>query len=247
MSTVASHLLRNPIDLDVVHGAFEEAESYAVMVNREGYLAVFGSNRAEKRAGWTKWEAGSGSFGSVVAVDDRLFATVWCGTTLKLCEFKDSVGVDNYVSGAGPTISMTDVFANGRLLSIVGVASDTGRLDYLGDQAVAGGVIDVSAFSGYDLYYVGVPFDIEIKTNPIDASMANGPVTGDVRGVSAAILDLKDTRSIRVNGRPLVTTEPFTGKKEFRLNGYSRDPQITITQDSPLPAQVNGLIAELIV
>jgi hypothetical protein len=38
-----------------------------------------------------------------------------------------------------------------------------------------------------------------------------------------------------------------TGKREFRVNGYGRDPQVTITQTYPLPLQVNGLIAELIV
>ena len=37
------------------------------------------------------------------------------------------------------------------------------------------------------------------------------------------------------------------GKKEFRLLGYSRDPQVIITQNEPLPFQVNGLTAELIV
>ena len=39
----------------------------------------------------------------------------------------------------------------------------------------------------------------------------------------------------------------FTGKKEFRSLGYSRDPQVTIEQDDPLTMQVNGIIAELIV
>lgn len=247
VSTVASHLLRGPIDMDVVHGAFEEAESYAVLVSGNGYLAVFGSNRAEKRAGWTKWESSLGVFGSVAAIDDRLFATVWDGASLKLCEFSERVGLDSYVSGTGPTISMSNVFNNGRTVHIVGVATSTGRHDYLGTQVVASNQVNVSAFTGYSIFYVGIPFDIEVKTNPIDASMPNGPVTGDVRGVSSAVLDLKDARSVTVNGRPLVTTEAFTGKKEFRLNGYGRDPQITITQPHPLPLQVNGLIAELIV
>ena len=247
VSTIASHLLSQPIDMDVVHGAFEEAESYIAMVNKAGYLAVFGSNRAEKRAGWTKWELGSGLFGSVVAVDDRLFATFWYGSKLRLCEFTGNIGLDSYKSGAGPTISMTNLFDNGTTVHIVGQATSTGRFDYLGTQVVASGSVNVSSFTGYSTFYVGIPFNMEIKTNPIDVVAGNGPVTGDVRGISAAILDLKDTRSASVNGRPLVTTEPFTGKKEFRLNGYGRDPQITITQPYPLPIQVNGLIAELIV
>jgi hypothetical protein len=247
VSTVASHLMNGPIDLDVVHGAFEEAESYATVVNRDGSIAVFGTNRAEKRAGWTKWVAATGSFGSVAAVDDRLFATIWCGGYLKLCEFIQDTGLDTYIEGAGPTISMSNLFDDGRTVHIVGVATTTGRKDYLGTQVVASGSVDVSSFSGYSTFYVGIPFSIEIKTNPIDASMANGPVTGDVRGVSAAIVDLQNTRSVLVNGRPLSITEHVTGKREFRLNGYGRDPQITITQNDPLPLQVNGLIAELIV
>jgi hypothetical protein len=244
VSTVASHLLRSPIDMDVVHGAFNEAESYAVLVNKEGYLSVFGSNRAEKRAAWMKWQSASGVFGSVAAIDDRLFATVWCGGYLKLCEFTGDYGLDSYVSGTGPTISMSNVFDNGSVVHIVGEAS-TGRLDYLGTQTVASNQISVSSFSGYVRFYVGIPFDIEIKTNPIDAAMGNGPVTGDTRGISAVVVDMKDTRSMLVNNRPLVTTLPVTGKKEFRLTGYGRDPQVTITQAHPLPIQVNGLIAEL--
>lgn len=246
VSTAASHILQDPIDMDVVHGAFNGAESYAAMVSGEGHIAIFGSNRAEKRAGWVKWTSCDG-FGSVAAVDSRLFATVWEGGYLKLCEFSEDVGLDSYVEGAGPTISTSGVFNTGDVLKVVGRATTSGRLDYLGTKTVSGGsTISVSEFSGYSNYYAGISFPIEITTNPIDASLANGPRTGDIRGLSAAILDLKDTRSVTVNTRPLVTTAPFTGKKEFRLNGFSRDPQITISQNNPLPLQVNGLIAELV-
>ena len=247
VSTVASHLLNAPIDMDVVHGVFGEAESYSVVVNGPGFISLFGSNRAEKRAGWMKWESSLGDFKSVVAIDDRLFATVWAGGFLQLCEFTGSVGLDNYTSGAGPTISMTNIFANGATVHIIGVSTTTGNQDYLGTQVVASGSISVAAFSGYSIFYVGTPFNIEIKTNPIEANLPSGPLTGDIRSVSTVVLDLRDCRSVSVNGRPLVTTNSFTGKKEFRLNGYGRDPQITITQAHPLPLQVNGLIAELII
>ena len=38
----------------------------------------------------------------------------------------------------------------------------------------------------------------------------------------------------------------FTGK-EVRVAGYNRNPQVTIEQNDPLPLQVNGLVAELII
>ena len=246
VSTAASHILQDPIDMDVVHGAFNGAESYAAVVTSDGNAAIFGSNRAEKRAGWVQWTSCDG-FGSVTAVDNRLFATIWDGAYLKLCEFSEDVGLDSYIESAGPTISTSSVFPIATVVKVVGQATTSGRLDYLGTKTVsAGSTISVSEFTGYSNFYVGLSFPVEIITNPIDVSIGNGPRTGDIRGVCSAILDLKDTRSVTVNTRPLVTTAPFTGKKEFRLNGFSRDPQITISQNDPLPLQVNGLIAELI-
>jgi hypothetical protein len=110
-------------------------------------------------------------------------------------------------------------------------------------------VIDLSAYSAfnYTTAYIGSAFTSKIITNPIDASMGNGPATGEIRGLTNIVVDFKDTRSAKVNSRPLVTTSAFSGKKEFRLLGYNRTAQITIEQDHPLPLQVNGLVAELVV
>jgi len=70
-------------------------------------------------------------------------------------------------------------------------------------------------------------------------------------------LDLNNTLAVSVNNTALTirqvtddmsqTRTPVTGKREFRLLGYSDDPQIEITQAEPLPIQVNGLIAEVII
>lgn len=76
--------------------------------------------------------------------------------------------------------------------------------------------------------------------------MGSGPSTGDIRGITNVVLDMKDTRSAKVNNRPLVTETGFTGKKEFRTLGYSRDPQVTVEQDSPLAMQINGIVVELV-
>ena len=95
-----------------------------------------------------------------------------------------------------------------------------------------------------------------LSISSIDASLGNGPITGIPRGLGSVIVDLNSTLSCSVNGTALVIRNvtddlslqqsAFTGKKEFRLLGYNRDPQITITQNAPLDLQVNGLVAELI-
>ena len=64
-----------------------------------------------------------------------------------------------------------------------------------------------------------------------------------------------NTLSVSVNEKRLVIRTvtddfsqarvPVTGKKEFRLLGYSKDPTVKITQTAPVSLQVNGIVAEV--
>ena len=36
-----------------------------------------------------------------------------------------------------------------------------------------------------------------------------------------------------------------TGKEEFRMIGYSRDPRVIVSQSFPLDLQINGMIVEV--
>ena len=98
-------------------------------------------------------------------------------------------------------------------------------------------------------------YDVELKTNPLDIGTAIGPETGQPRTIGRVILDLYDSLSVSVNDKKLIirrvnsdfslARQPFTGKKDFYLLGYNKDPQVTITQTAPLKLQINGLIAEV--
>jgi len=82
-----------------------------------------------------------------------------------------------------------------------------------------------------------------------------GPLTGRPRKITNVILDLKDTLSVSVNGtnmiirnvtfNPAQPRQAFTGKKEFRVLGYSKDPVVTISQIAPLDMQLNGMVVEV--
>ena len=244
VSTIASHLIFNPKYMAVVHGGFGTPESYAMISNGSGDVALFNSNRSERRAGWTRLTT-VGDIASVCATHGRSFVNVWNEDgTMCLCEFTGQIGLDRYITqtanGSG-VVSVGLVFTDGTLVSVV---SQDG-LSYIGQYTVAAGSITISGGAG-QTYNIGLPFTAEIITNPIDASTGGGPATGSVRGITSAVLDLKNTASVRVNNYSKSITGTIDGKHEFRILGYNRDPQVTITQSEPLPMQVNGIIAELI-
>lgn len=250
VSTISSHLINSPKYLSVVHSGFGFPDSYAALTSGNGEMTLFSSNRAEKKASWTRVTT-NGDFGSTVAIEDRLFANVYNSAgKLQLCEFSGEIGLDFYVYGAitANKVDVSSVYSSGDTVDVV-VTDGTGQ-SHLGSFTVdSGDDVDLTLYSGlgFTHAYVGKKFTAKIITNPIDANMGSGPATGEVRGIANVVLDLKQTRSLKVNGHNLVTETEFTGKKEFRVLGYSRDPKVTIEQNDPLAMQVNGLIVELVV
>ena len=218
-------------------------------------MALFTSNRAEKRAGWTKITT-SGLFHSIITIDDRVFMTVvyntGAGQKFILCEFSSTVNLDfsNTFSGTAGVFSVAGHFVNG---AVVDVVSGT---DYLGTFTVASNQVDVSAVDAtLTSVEIGFKFTVTATTMPLDGAIQGGPLTGQPRSVSKVILDMRNTQSVSVNGTDLILRQvtddlslgrqSVTGKKEFRFLGYSKDPDITISQSSPLPLDINGLVAEV--
>tara|TARA_R100001460_G_scaffold60454_1_gene100503 strand:+ start:696 stop:2939 length:2244 start_codon:yes stop_codon:yes gene_type:complete len=258
ISTISSHLIKTPIEMNTLYGALSRSESYVFVINNDGTMAVFNSNRAEQRAGWVEFTT-NGKFHSSVTIDDRVFVNVEYdlgdGTKkIVLCEFDSTFNLDmaKTYSGSSGVFDVSADFNNGAVLRVV-----NGN-NYIGEFTVSGGNINVSSVNAsLSSAEIGFNFDVELKTNPIDAQITNGPTTGLPRGLGSVFLDLNSTLAVKVNDTALVIRNvtddlsqqltPFSGKKEFRLLGYNRDPQITITQDAPLDLQVNGLIAELII
>jgi len=258
VSSISSHLITSPVQMTTLQAAIERPESYIFLLNSDGTMAVFNSNRAEKRAGWTQFApTNKGQFHSVCTVDERVFVVGKFNkgsATQKyvLMELDNDLNLDmaKTYSGTAGVFTVGSEFATGAELDVVSGS------DYLGKFTVASNEIDVSAVdSSLTSAEIGFGFDINLKTNPLDIVTSNGPTTGMLRGLGRVILDLNNTLSVSINSKKLEirnVTDDFsipriaiTGKKEFRLLGYSRDPQIEITQSAPLSAQINSIIAEV--
>lgn len=248
ISTLASHLIDDPKSMAVAHSGFGLPDSYAVITLNNGNAALFSSSRAERRAAWTRVTT-DGSFASIVTVEDRIFANVYDSDgNLHLCEFTEDVGLDFWIYGAvvSNKLDVSSKYLDGDVIDVIGL--DGSSQSHLGSFTVnSSNEVDLSDYENITHAYVGKKFTVKIVTNPIDSNMGTGPSTGEIRGLANVVVDVKEARSMKVNTRPLVTESSFTGKKEFRVLGYDRNPKVTIEQDDPLSLQVNGIVAELIV
>jgi len=267
VSGLAPHLIRDPVQQTSIKGALNRSESYAFLINNDGTIAVFYSVRGDQKAGWSLWDT-QGLWHSICAVHERLFVVCarddGSGTTkLFLEEFQTDMPMDfcNTFSGSASVFgSLTSHFSNNA------VVKATNGNDFLGEFTVASGEIDASAVkSGLSQAFIGYAFTPTLKTLPIDAAIQGGPLTGEPRQIPKVILDLHSTLAVSVQGpsttstsRDLVirnTTDTVTGgfmerstvtgKEEFRLLGYSRDPRVIVSQSFPLDLQINGMIVEV--
>lgn len=267
VSGLAPHLILDPVQQTSIKGALNRSESYSFLINNDGTIAVFYSVRGDQKAGWTLWDT-QGLWHSICAVHERLFVVCarddGSGTTkLFLEEFQDDMPMDfcDTFSGSASVFgSLTSHFSNNA------VVKATNGNDFLGTFTVSGGQIDASAVkSGLSQAFIGYSFSPTLKTLPIDATIQGGPLTGEPRQIPKVVLDLHSTLAVSVQGpsttstsRDLVirnTTDTVTGgfmersavtgKEEFRLLGYSRDPRVIVSQSFPLDLQINGMIVEV--
>ena len=258
ISALSYHLVPQTQQLAALRGATERNESYVFCVRSNGKMAVFNSNRAAERAGWTLFTpANGGLFRSVCVVDDRAFATIVMdpggGTESEyLVDLTSDFNLDlgKTYTGVAGVFDVSADFDNGAVLDVV-----VGNY-YYGQFTVTTGDIDVSSINA-TLTEAEIGFGVIplLRTNPIDANVGFGQMSGFPRGIGSVILDVVKTLSANVNGTKVrfrnvtddLSEEPskFTGKKEVRLLGYGRDPQVEITQDEPLAQQINGMNVEL--
>lgn len=254
-SILSSHLISNPVQVATVKGSLNRPGAYAFYLMDNGELTTFYSIRAEQRAGWTRWTT-EGTFHSVCAVDESLFCVSarddGSGSTKFFLEqFDKDLNMDfsNTFSGTAGVFSTSGHFNNGAVVDVVD------GTEYLGSFTVANNEIDTSLVKKSTQAQIGYKFVPELKTMPLDANVPGGPLTGRPRKITNVVLDLNETLSISVNGTNMiirnVTFDPssprqaFTGKKEFRTLGYSKDPTVTISQIAPLNMQLNGMVVEV--
>ena len=106
LSTRASHLLTSPLDMSVLYGNETRPEQIAFIVNNDGTIAYFHSDRSEKIGGWGLWTT-DGNFKSLAVVGENMFATVerTLETAFVSLAGSDFIPANNKVTKTGHGIS----------------------------------------------------------------------------------------------------------------------------------------------
>ena len=108
---------------------------------------------------------------------------------------------------------------------------------------------------------LGYNYTPSLETMPIDKELPEGPLTGEPRRISRAIVDLNSVLNMTIKAadktaKSLVVQQlgftigsdliPVTERKEFYFLGYSKEPTITISQSDPLPMKILGMTMEVV-
>ena len=172
----------------------------------------------------------------------------------------------NQVLAATPSDNAVITIVQGRLHNTPSHLTST--LVYAVDGTMALGTFTTSGSNTITLneahpagVTIGFNFSPELETMPIDKEVQNGPLTGEFKRISRAVIDVSDTLNIALQAsdktaKNLIirqvdfnvgqSVSSVTGKKEFYFLGYDRSPTVKVTQTEPLPLKLLGMALEVV-
>lgn len=275
ISLLSPHLIDNPLRLDVRRATEDFAADYVYAVNADGTMAVLNILRDEQLLAWSLFETdGLFEDVSVVGNDVYVVVKRDIeGVVKRFIErlnpdhFMDcSVRTDRGLTG-GPIGLLLSLTVNNTSTAWSGLSHLNGetvkvRGDgfVLNDEVVSGGAI-VSSKAVTELE-AGLNFAALIKTMPAVVEIQGKLTVGDYTRLVSANFLLHESRNVVVKANDSETeykppfsffgsnvldapVPVFNGWKEVFLAGFSRQSQVTITQEEPLEFGVLAVKVEM--
>ena len=265
LSVLSGHLLQTPFDMDAMNGDFQIEEDYAMVTNAgDGSMAVFHSIREEQAAGWVPWKT-EGAFHSVSTVGDHTFVVV--ARTTAGNPWSEDFSDDFGQSGAEYHLELLE--KNITLDMAMTVTAPAPTVTFPGFTHLAGRTVHVVTRNAIYHGTFEVPISgiitIDEKVTSITAGLNYIPVLktlrpkvdrygfvimAEIKRAISIVLQLTNVLSLTGNGHKLLvrragqdfSEDPtaISGDREIILQGYSRDGEVEITQEEPLPCTIKG-------
>jgi hypothetical protein len=253
VNLLAPHIINAPVAMASQTGDVENEGNYLFVVNGDGTMGVFITNRAEKVMAWTKYTT-TGDIMDVAVVEDVVY--LYVKRTINSSTVYHVEALDNsYYTDASIQVTQSASKTVSGLSHLNGqecrVRADSA---IMANATPSSGSITLSrAATDIEL---GLNFDVTIKTMPASVNLDAGPVSAKKRRISRVSAQLHESSGLKVNGKSVPNKnfganvlgqapEAFTGIKTLPILGYSKTAQVTVTQTDPLPLTLLGLTIEL--
>lgn len=243
ISLLSSHLLKTPVDMAIRRATSTDESDQLYLVNgQDGSLVCYSMLRSQQVIAPSEFIT-DGSFLAVGVDVDTIYVVVKRninGSDKYFVErFDNDLTVDCAVTGTSGS-SVTAANLAGETVKVIAdgvVLPDA--------TATSGGVITFSR-AAVSSYQVGLNYDVEVKTMPVEPRLQSGNLRGFKKRIIEVTPQFYETQAASINGQVIpfrqfdtqVLDEPvaeYTGiKKIGPLLGFDYEGVITVTQSVPL-------------
>jgi hypothetical protein len=254
INLLAPHLINSPVSMAAQTGDIINEGNYLFVVNGDGTVAVFITNRAEQVTAWTRYTT-TGTIKQVAVVEDVVYFFVQRtinGSTVYHIEALDN---DYYTDSA---IQVTNDPASATVSGLSHLNGEECRVradNSVMDKATpsSGSITLTRTATNIE---VGLNYNLEVKTMPVNIALPSGPINAKMRRILRVSAQLYETAGIKINGKVLPVkgfgvgvlgagVTNFTGIKSIPILGYSKTTQVSVTQVDPMPMTLLGLTVEV--
>ena len=249
ISLLSSHLLVLPQELALRKATSTDESDALFVLNNNGNMTAYSILRQQNVVAPSRITT-DGDFKDVAVDIEDIYTVVkrtFDGTDYYFVEVFDSTTFTDCAFTGGAAASASSLPHEGAELNVICDGN------VLANETVSSGSVTFDRASTTS-YEVGLPFNVTVKTLPIEPRISAGVRTGYRKRILEVNALLYETQHLKINNvlvpiRTLDTdgvldesTPLFTGTKVINgLLGYSKDGQITVTQELPLRLTLLGL------
>ena len=267
-SVLASHLIKQPVDMALLAGTASDDANWLFIVNDDGTATILNTLRSQDINGFTSWTT-DGEIKNVTTIGEKLFMVVETDVTSTVEQWDFTRLLDSSVrkTATSGTISGLE-HLEGETVSILTRGDDSGDNDgfVLADQTVSGGSITLPApyDTGYSTleYEVGRRFVPTIKPMPLNTNIGSGQNQMRLKKIVRMNLRVYESSGIQIDGIPVPirafgpstdsplspeSIVPVSGIIEdvYDINGWGREVVPTITCPDPTPMHIQMIEYEI--
>ena len=243
ISLLSSHLLKNPIDMAVRRAtSTDESDQLYIVNGDDGSLVCYSMLRSQQVIAPSEFVT-DGEFLAVGADVDAVYTIV-----KRVIGGSDKYYVEYFDNTL--TLDSAKTGGSGSGVTVAHLAEETVKVIadgvVLADETADCAGVVVFERPAATSYQVGLNYDVEIKTMPVEPRLQSGTLRGFKKRIIEVTPQFYETQSARINGQEIqfrqfdtqVLDSPvaeYTGiKKIGPLLGFDYEGVITVTQGAPL-------------